>query len=79
MQKFLTGFKFAASGIAYLFRTQLNAKVHLAITIAVVVAGFVFSITQHEWCIIILCIAVVLAADALMGTNPTSGLFTDYA
>ena len=65
MQKFLTGFKFAASGLVYLFRTQLNAKVHLAIAAAVVVAGFLFGISQLEWCLIVLCIATVLAAEAI--------------
>ena len=64
MQKFLTGFKFAASGLVYLFRTQLNAKVHLAITLAVVVAGFVFGISAVEWCLIVLCIVLVLGAEA---------------
>ena len=65
MQKFLTGFKFATSGLVYLLRTQLNAKVHLAIALAVVVAGLFFGINQVEWCLIVLCIVMVIGAEAM--------------
>ena len=65
MSKFLTGFKFACDGARYLFRSQLNARVHLAIALAVVLAGFLFGITATEWCLIVLCIALVFAAEAL--------------
>ena len=65
MSKFLTGFKFAWAGVRSLFRSQLNAKVHLAAALAVVVAGLAFGITAVEWCLVVLCIALVLAAEAL--------------
>lgn len=65
MIKFLTGFKFAWSGVVHLFSTQLNARVQLAVGILVVIAGFVFGISQSEWIAILLCITTVLAAEAI--------------
>ena len=65
MSKFLTGFKFAWNGVRYLFRSQLNARVHLVVALLVIVAGFVLGIKQLEWCAIVLCIALVLAAEGV--------------
>lgn len=47
------------------FKTERNAKIHLVITVSVVIAGFVFGITRIEWLIILLCIGIVLVAEAL--------------
>ena len=65
MSKFLTGFKFASAGVSYLFRSQLNARVQLAFAIVVLVAGFIFGIEQLEWCLFVLCIALVFAAEGV--------------
>ncbi len=60
----LNSFKYAFKGIADLFINTPNARIHLAFAIAVVICGFVFDISVMEWCICILSIGVVLAAEA---------------
>jgi diacylglycerol kinase (ATP) len=57
-------FKYAFSGIVYLFTTQPNLRIHAAATVLVVILGFVFGVTLTEWCILILAIGFVIAAEA---------------
>lgn len=64
MSKFLRGFQFAYSGLVYMFRTQLNAKVHLIAAALAVGLAFYFNIELWEWIAIVICIAIVLAAEA---------------
>ncbi len=63
--KCLRSFGPAFAGIAHLFRTQNNARVHLLATAVVVAAGFYFNITGGEWIAIVLCIALVLGMEGL--------------
>ena len=60
----LDSFRYAFKGIADLIRHTPNARIHLFVTLCVLFAGFFFGITRIEWCIIILCIALVFAAEA---------------
>ena len=60
----LQSFVYAYKGIVYLLRTQHNTWIHLGFTLLSVVLGFYFSINQHEWMFIILCIGLVFAAEA---------------
>jgi len=64
LKKRLNSFRYAFAGIASLVRSQANAKIHLAATALVIVAGFYFKISLNEWCIVTLTIAAVLAAEA---------------
>jgi len=60
----LNSFRYAFKGIADLFRNTPNAQIHLFAACCAVMAGFYFGISRIEWCIIILCIALVFAAEA---------------
>lgn len=60
----LKSFKYAFSGISILFRTQPNARIHLVVMIAVIIAGLFFSLSTVEWCLIVLAIVIVPAAEA---------------
>lgn len=64
LKKRLDSFRFAFVGIGWLFRSQFNARAHLAAAIGVVAAGFYFEISNMEWCLIALSISSVLAAEA---------------
>jgi diacylglycerol kinase (ATP) len=64
LKKFLRSFGYAFSGIRELFKSEQNARIHLLISIGVVLAGFFLKISPVEWCIILLCIALVTAAEA---------------
>jgi diacylglycerol kinase len=64
LSKRIKSFKYAFKGIATLFKTEPNARIHLLATIVVVTAGFFFSISSIQWIAIVLCIGLVLAAEA---------------
>ncbi len=73
-RKFLASFANAFHGILLLFRSQINARIELGITLVVIVAGLVFGISTIEWIVIILCIALVLSLE---GINTAIEIFAD--
>lgn len=69
MQKFLiqriNSFRFAFQGIYVFFKNEIHAKIHLLAIVLVTSAGIIFEISKIEWCIILLCFALVLAAEMI--------------
>ena len=61
----LKSFKYAFIGIKELFSSEPNAVIHLIAAILAVFAGYFFSISNQEWCIIVICIGTVLSAEAM--------------
>lgn len=72
--KLIKSFTNAFHGIAFLFKSQLNARIELIIAFIVIVFGFVFKISPTEWILIVLCIALVLAFE---GINTAIEIFAD--
>jgi len=64
LNRFIKSVGFAIQGIRQLLKTEQNARIHLFVSIAVIVAGFFFCLTALEWCIVLLCIGLVWAAEA---------------
>ena len=64
LNKRLKSFQYAFSGIADLFRTQANARIHLLLSVIAIGLGFYFSLSLMEWIIITFCIGLVLTAEA---------------
>ena len=64
LKRSVRSFRFAFRGIGILIRDENNAKIHLAITIAVTVAGWWFSISAAEWIAVVICIGLVWTAEA---------------
>jgi diacylglycerol kinase (ATP) len=56
---------YAFAGIATMLRTQHNAWLHLAATIAVVLLAFWLALAPAEWMALILAIVIVWSAEAL--------------
>ena len=48
-----------------MLRSQHNAWIHAAATVAVLAAGFLLGISRTEWCLVILAGAAVWTAEAL--------------
>ncbi len=67
---------YALAGIATMLRTQHNAWVHLAATVAAVLLAFWFAISVTEWLALILAIVAVWSAEAL---NTAFELLCDVA
>jgi len=64
LKKRIDSFRFAFKGIADLFVSQPNARIHaVAATIALILGG-TLGLSKIEWCLIVLCIFAVLAAEA---------------
>lgn len=72
--KFIKSFTHALRGIAFLFNSQLNARIELTITVIVIIAGILFNIATSEWLTILLCIALVLSLE---GINTAIEIFAD--
>ncbi len=57
-------FRFALAGLWTLFKTEHNARIHAAATLADIAAGFFFNVTGVEWCLLVFAIASVWVAEA---------------
>jgi len=60
----ILSFKYAFKGIALLFRNEHNAWIHGAAMLGAIGLGYYFEITNLEWAAVIICIGIVLAAEA---------------
>ena len=60
----IQSFKYAFQGSYHLFRAETDARIHLFAAILAIILGFYFSLTLVEWCVILLCIFIVFAAEA---------------
>lgn len=59
----LRSFGYAFEGVAYIFRTQRNARIEIAVAIAAVALATWLGISSVEWAVLVLTIAVVLALE----------------
>jgi len=64
LKKRIDSFRFAFKGLADLFISQPNARIHAVATIVALILGGVLGLSKIEWCLIVLCIFAVLAAEA---------------
>ena len=60
----LRSFRYAFAGVRLLFSEEHNARIHATITVLVVVAGIVLRVSPVEWGVLVICIGMVLAAEA---------------
>ena len=74
LKKRLNSFRYAIAGIADMTRSQANVKIHLVATVLVIIAGCYFDLNHTEWCLVVLAIASVLAAE---GFNTALEYLTD--
>lgn len=70
----LRSLRFAWRGLIFLVRSQRNAQLHLAATVAVGVVGVLVGLSASEWCVILLAVAGVWAAE---GMNASIELLAD--
>lgn len=63
LQKRIKSFGYAFKGIGSLLKKEHNAWIHCSAIVLVTIAGFYFGITPTEWCIVVLCFGIVLAAE----------------
>jgi len=56
-------FRYALEGFVHVLKTQPNAWVHSAFTLAVVLAGLWLGLSRVEWAILLATVAVVWVAE----------------
>ena len=61
----IRSFAYAFAGIWTMLRSQQNAWIHLAATVAVCGLGFILGLSTADWCWIVLAIMSVWTAEAL--------------
>ncbi|TMG55172.1 MAG: diacylglycerol kinase family protein [Chloroflexi bacterium] len=59
----LRSFGYAFAGIAYIVRTQRNARIELAVGAAAIMLGLWLGLAQLEWAVLAITIALVLALE----------------
>lgn len=65
LRKRANSFRYAFQGLSDLFRSQPNARIHLAVAVLTVGAGFFFGISSSEWLVLIGWMAAVIALEAI--------------
>ncbi len=58
-------FGHALNGIFILMKDEPNTKIHILAAIVVVIFGIFFNINTYEWCLLIICIIVVLGMELI--------------
>ncbi len=65
MKRILKSFFFAFNGIRYCFTREPNFYIHILAATGALCLSFILGISQIEFIVVILCIAVVLAAEMI--------------
>lgn len=65
MKRRLQSFAHAFQGGRHLLATQPNARIHLTVTVLVIVAGLWWHISASEWLALVLAVGAVWTAEAL--------------
>ncbi|MCM1489787.1 MAG: diacylglycerol kinase family protein [Muribaculum sp.] len=65
LRKRILSFRYALQGMAILLRDEHNARIHVAVMLAVILTGFLLGITATEWCAVLICFGMVLMAEAM--------------
>jgi diacylglycerol kinase (ATP) len=80
IRKLIKSFGYAFSGIYRLFKSESNATIHLLATLCALTAGILLRISNTEWCVILIVIALVWAAEAFNTAleKLTDHLFPEY-
>jgi undecaprenol kinase len=66
-KRFYKSFMYAWSGIIQTFKTERNFQIHVCISIAMIIVGFLLPFTDFEWIVVLFLIGGMLALE-LMNT-----------
>lgn len=59
----MKAFGYAISGIRHFVKNDRNGKIHLATVVPISIAGWFFRIPLVEWCILLICYAIVISLE----------------
>lgn len=58
-------FGYAFAGFIKSFKEEANMKIHILISILVIIFGFIFNVSNLEWIVLLFAIGLVLGAELL--------------
>lgn len=61
----IKSFQYALEGFLSAVRSEANLRFHIALTVIVIAAGLWLQIETVEWCIVVLCIGLVVGFELL--------------
>jgi len=64
MKKLLSSAGYAIHGLALFVRTERNARIEISISVVVIILALCVKVSLVEWSILLLCIGLVLMAEA---------------
>ncbi|MDB6120011.1 MAG: dgkA [Verrucomicrobiaceae bacterium] len=65
MRKWRKALRFAFAGLAYLLRTQRNARIHAVVSVIVIVLGAWLRLDAHDWCWLVVAMTGVWSMEAV--------------
>jgi len=63
MKRLIQSFRNAFRGVATVFRTEKNMRIHLTVTLLVIAFGWILRISTTEWLFCLLCFGLVFTAE----------------
>lgn len=75
MKKRANSFKTAFTGLYEGLKSQWNFKFHLIAACVVIAFGFYFEVSKLEWCVLLLCCALVISLELI---NTAIELLCDF-
>lgn len=75
MKKRANSFKYAFIGIYEGLKSQWNFKFHLLAACVVIALGFYFAVSKTEWCVLLICCALVISLELI---NTAIELLCDF-
>jgi diacylglycerol kinase len=78
--KLIKSFRYAFTGIYELLKSEPNTRIYLLATVCAMITGILLRISKSEWCVILIVIALVWAAEAFNTAieKLTDHLFPEY-
>lgn len=61
----IQSFKYAFNGLKIVFKEEYNARIHLLISLVVIICGFIFQISILEWISICFVIGLVISMEII--------------
>lgn len=65
MKRLIKSFQFAIQGFLFALSSQANLRIHLIVSLLVIAAGFGFSVSAIEWCVLLLCMGLVISLELI--------------
>lgn len=64
-KKRILSFKYAWKGFVSLVTYEHNSLIHIFFSLAAIACCIIFNVALWEWCVVLLCIGLVIATEAL--------------